>query len=259
MLRKLLGRAAQPARCRPFAAVAALSLLLLVGAGGKTHAAFAVFTTPVGSTAGGQPVNAEADITTSAGQIQIVLKNLQANPTSVIQCISSFSFTLASPANLTGSSQTAANAPTINVNNGGTTTPGSTLTTVAAVGWVFTAGPPGLLNVLGAGGAGPANLIIGPPGAGGVYSNAGGSIAGNGPHNPFLNQTATFTITAPNVTAGTTIASVIFGFGTTGDAPVPGTGQTPEPATVITLVTGLPFGLLALRRRLRRQQADVAV
>jgi hypothetical protein len=59
------------------------------------------------------------------------------------------------------------------------------------------------------------HLIIGPPGAGNVYSNADGSIAGNGPHNPFLNQTATWVINAPNVSAATTISAATFSIGTT--------------------------------------------
>jgi hypothetical protein len=42
-------------------------------------------------------------------------------------------------------------------------------------------------------GATPAHTIIGPAGSGG-YTNADGSIAGNGPHNPSLDRTATFTL-----------------------------------------------------------------
>jgi hypothetical protein len=34
----------------------------------------------------------------------------------------------------------------------------------------------------------PADTIIGPPGPDGTYSKANGSIAGNGPHNPFLSS-----------------------------------------------------------------------
>jgi len=53
---------------------------------------FQQFFTPPGSTAGGHPVSAEADFTTTAGQIQIVLTNLQANPRSIIQAISDLFF-----------------------------------------------------------------------------------------------------------------------------------------------------------------------
>jgi hypothetical protein len=220
------------------------------------------FITPAGSSVGGMPVSAQADINVVAGQIQITLTNLLANPTSVIQCISDFSFSISS-GSLTGSTQTAASAATVNVAGNGTASPGSppNFTTVAQVGWVYSPGPPGLLNVLGAGGAGPANLIIGPAGPGGVYTNANGSIAGNNPHNPFLNQSASFTISGQGITADTRITSVVFSFGTTAGNDVPGGppgSSTPEPATVITLATGLPFCLLAVRRRFRRQQSEMA-
>jgi hypothetical protein len=236
-----------------------LSLLLLAGAGGKTYAGFFVFTTPVGAMTSG-PVSAEADITVSAGQIQIVLKNLQANPNDVSQLISDLKITI-NPGSLAGSSLTAASATSINVAGNGTTSPGSNFTTVAGVGWVYTPSSTtdGLLDVLaGPGHAGPANLIIGPPGPGGVYTNANGSIAGNGPHNPFLNQTASFTITAPNVSAATIVSAVTFSFGTTAGVDIPGIVSAPEPATVLTLASGLPFGLLALRRRLRRRLGEWA-
>ena len=60
----------------------------------------------------------------------------------------------------------------------------------------------------------PTDLIIGPPG-GATYSNANSSIAGNGPHNPFVNQTGTFVVTVAGVTAATNITSATFSFGTT--------------------------------------------
>jgi hypothetical protein len=53
-----------------------------------------VFTTPAGATTGGGPVNAEADLTTTAGSITVILKDLQANPTVVTQLLSDFRFTV---------------------------------------------------------------------------------------------------------------------------------------------------------------------
>jgi hypothetical protein len=95
-------------------------------------------------------------------------------------------------------------------------------------------------------------LIIGPPG-GPTYANANGSIAGNGPHNPFLNQSAMFTITAPNVSADTTITAAIFSFGTTeGASLIPGV-PVPEPSSLVLGLLGLglvgSFG--CYRRRCR--------
>jgi hypothetical protein len=94
-------------------------------------------------------------------------------------------------------------------------------------------------------------LIIGPPG-GATYANANGSIAGNKPHNPFLNQSATFTITAPNVTAATTITGVVFSFGTTeGAVLIPG-ALVPEPSSLVLGSVGLGLvGSIGLYRRRR--------
>src|SRR5262245_43681654 len=60
------------------------------------NAAIIGFNTPTGATAGGQPVNASVTFTTSANQVGIVLTNLQANPTSVVQCLSGLQFTVSS-------------------------------------------------------------------------------------------------------------------------------------------------------------------
>jgi MYXO-CTERM domain-containing protein len=139
------------------------------------------------------------------------------------------------------------------VNGNGTFSIGANLTTVAAVGWVYTTtSSTGRLDVLaGPGHAGPAHLIIGPPG-GPTYANANGSIAGNGPHNPFLNQSATFTITAPNVSADTTITAATFSFGTTEGVLITGVPSTPEPSSLLLGLVGLGVvGSIGLYRRRR--------
>jgi hypothetical protein len=139
------------------------------------------------------------------------------------------------------------------VNGDGTFTDGATLTTVAAVGWVFsTTSTTGLLDVLsGPGHAGPAHLIIGPPGPGSLYGNANGSIAGNGPHNPYLAEDLTFTITAPNVTADTTVTGATFSFGVVAGDNVPGiVPTTPDGGTTALLLSLslLALGIFAKRR-----------
>jgi hypothetical protein len=75
------------------------------------------------------------------------------------------------------------------------------------------------------------------------------SIAGNAPHNPFLNQTATFMLDAPGVTDSTTVTSAIFSFGTTAGNDVPGTKTVPEPSSLTLLLVAAVVGGMALRFR----------
>jgi hypothetical protein len=225
---------------------------LAVGSGiVPAHAGSIEYFTPSGSTTGGQPVDASASFTTSTGILSITLTNLEANPTSVVQALSDLQFTLGNGGSLTGASLFTSVGQEITVNSNGTFTLGSAV----ATGWVPTlGGTSGALDVLGAGGAGPKHLIIGPPGAANTYSNANGSIAGNAPHNPFLNDFATFTIIGTGITADTTITSATFSFGTTEGANlVPGVA-VPEPGSLALCAMGATsiFGFVVFRRWRRR-------
>jgi hypothetical protein len=156
----------------------------------------------------------EATITTGSGTISITLTDIYVNPTDVTDNISGFIFTTStSPTN---ASIATSSGTEITVNASGTS--GYVMGSSVPTGWgIALNGATTTLDDLGDGATDtPAHTIIGPPGSGSLgYSNAGGSIAGNGAHNPFLDQTATFTLDEAGVTAATTITSTKFQFGTT--------------------------------------------
>jgi hypothetical protein len=224
-------------------AVVGCASLLAAG----VHAGSITYVTPGSATQGGQPVDAEADFTVSAGEVSILLKNLEANPTSVIQLISDLSFTL-SGSQTSGTMATTTSGSSgqeITVNGGGSSTLGSTVPT----GWSLSL--TGFhLNVLGTP-TGPSHLIIGPPDGSGNYSNANGSIAGNGPHNPFLNGSASFTIDIPGLTASETVTSATFSFGTTDGNNTQGiTNTVPDGGITVLLLGAAVSGLGLVRRKL---------
>ena len=98
--------------------------------------------------------------------------------------------------------------------------------------------------------AGPDQTIIGGTGSG-TYANANGSIAGNNPHNPFLAGTVTFTLVVPGVTVNSVFSDVVIQFGTT--ATPPEIVQTPEPASMLLMGTGLMGAAAGFRRRFRKK------
>jgi len=215
------------------------------------------FSTPTGSTAGGQPVSATATFTLNsvADTIHIDVINNTVNPKSVVQNVSDLFFTLTGPA-LTGS-LTGSNGNTMFVNDDGTTSPGSSN---VSTGWLLdqTNSSTGLhLNGLGGAANQPAFTILGKPDASGVYSNANSSIAGNDPHNPFLVGTVGFDISVAGLTAGQTVTGVIFSFGTTAGTNVPANNVTPEGNSLLLLAAGMmPLLGIGLRQIRRRKAGD---
>jgi hypothetical protein len=222
------------------AAVAAAALGLATSASSGVF----LFSLPGGSTAGGQPVSASVEFTTSADQIKVVLTNLQANPTSIIQAISDLFFTASNNGtNLTtGTGLYSYSAPFghISIAADGSSS-ASAAPAVAAWNLTNTAGTYHLDKLCGGNTCGnPEGLIIGP----GPYTNAQGSIAGNDAHNPFVNRSAEFTLGVLGATAATLISDVVLSFGTESGVNVP----IPIPAAVWLFGSGL-LGLIAIARR----------
>jgi hypothetical protein len=220
------------------------ALLLVLSIAQAASGAIITFTTPTGATAGGLPVDANATFTLSNNQIIITLDNLLANPKGVSQDLSGLAFTVST--GQTAGSIIADSAIPRTVSGDGSFTDGAAV----SAGWdLSSAGGQIVLDALGSG-VGPAHTIIGPPG-GSAYSSANSSIAGNGPHNPFLDQSVVWTLNVPGVTGSSTITSVTFSFGTTSGSDVvapPGMNPAPEPVTMGILLAG---GLLGLTRRRR--------
>ena len=106
------------------------------------------------------------------------------------------------------------------------------------------------------GGGEPHDLVIGPADSAGKYSSADGSLAGNGPHNPFLASGAMFTLndTGSSITDLTGLSgnvTVLYGTGPSSYALSPSqftTMSVPVPGTLPMFVGGM-LGLIALRKR----------
>ncbi len=205
--------------------------------------------TPAGATdSAGDPVSAMADFSFSGTTLTITLTNTLPGIKDAGQLLTDIFFTV--PGSPTLFSQT---GDLISVATGKTVTDlGS-----ATLGWAFGAATVNSISgfelcVICQGGAGPASAtpsqgIIGPASGDGNYDNANGSIAKTGgPHNPFVNQTATFVL--HDVPVGVTVGNVIFSFGTTPGDNVP---AVPEPSSLLLFGSGLIGAAGIIRRKLR--------
>ncbi len=227
--------------------------LLIIGfltTTGLVLASPATFKTPGGSvdSPGGDPVSAQAVLTPGNGTIGIVLTNLQANIKDAGQLLTDLYFDIVG---LTPSSPTGTESgTTITINS----TAAGDFTFGAAINpeWGITTatGPlpstgihlDGLSksqNVTCEGNGQACFGIIGGPDGSNAYAAAGGSIAGNTAHNPFINQSLSFSLSVSGVTASSTFSNVYFSFGTTsGDNILGNIVPTPEPRFVSLLLLG---------------------
>ncbi len=213
-------------------------------------------------------VNVEARITLDATNqtILIQLMNHLSNPSSVTQLISGFAFSLSNVTPSSGTLASKSGAYDVSVASGGSWTgptvdssPSWILQSITSGQVTGVSNPSFFLCEICVGGGAPKDLIIGGPNpATNKYDAAGGSIAGNGPHNPFLLGTGgiytpTFVINVSGltpITAQTKVTQVTFLLGTSlGAAPDLGVPSVPEPATAGIMLAGL--ALIGIRARAR--------
>lgn len=225
--------------------------LVLAVAASPANASFITLNTPAGAQAGGQPVDVSVSFTTTTDTLTIVMQNLQADPTSVVQNPSGIFFSIDS--GQTAGTLTSGTGTERTVNGDGTFFDGGTV----SAGWIL--GVSGTTfqidDLSGTGHAGPTHTLLGPPNTStGIYTSAGGSIAGNSAHNPFLNQTVTFIVNIPGLTDASNITDTVIQFGTAAGTNVPlQTPSVPEPTSLAMLSIGLgSLGVWRLRRRMRK-------
>ena len=229
----------------------ALVLAMLISALGWTGLAKAdqIFITPQGATepSTGQPVSALANFSLSGDTLTITLTNTLSGVADAGQLLTDVFFTLSPTGTPSLFSET---GDLIRVSKTGAITDlGS-----SALGWGF--GPASINSVSGfelcavcQGGptasATPSEGILGPS------PDGNGSINGNKAHNPFVNQTGTFTLT--NVPEGARVGNVIFSFSTAAGDNVSGSpvSPVPEPASLFLLGTGLLALGAGVNRRVR--------
>jgi hypothetical protein len=213
---------------RPLALLGMIAVSVALG-GRPVQGGSITYMTPNGSNEnGGNPVDATATFTTSTNVITVVLNNLEVNQLTVAQNISDLLFTVSTGQTSGSIDQTHSSGTSRTVNSNGSFTDSGS---VSPSHWSLqTSGSQLHLNDLT--GGQPMQTILGSPGLGG-YTNANNSIAGNGPHNPFLFGPVTFTLDVTGVTANSTITAVVFSFGTEAGDNVTGVSAVPEPGSIV--------------------------
>lgn len=224
-----------------------------------------------GSSTGWVNATASFELDYVADTVQISIVNLQDNPIAVGQLISGISFTLSHFTNTSpNATMVTERATEIEIDRMGRV---SEVEAKMDTDWkilpVATA-QFDLCAICNASGD-PNQLLIGGPASNGKYTNANGSIAGNGSHNPFLlasgdtyttgalagmNSTPQWTISMAGIQTTTSVAAVAFRFGTAyGALTAPGFEQSevPEPGTILMMAAGLVALLVA--RRYKKTQA----
>lgn len=221
--------------------VGSLVISVLVGSAGASVVSFA---TPAGASVAGGPIVASAVFTTGPGTVIVDLTNLTPDILGASQGLNGVVFTLNSGQTNGSLAFSSGIERTVNDNSSFADSSAPVPT-----GWAVFSTDTGLnLTGLGVKPAWPSHILIGPPDAGGQYSSANGSIAGNGSHNPFLAGTVHFVLSVPGVTADSQVTGTVFTFGTSAGQEAKGqVVSAPEPSALALLALGL-LGLIKRRQ-----------
>ncbi|MGN6370801.1 MAG: XDD4 family exosortase-dependent surface protein [Phycisphaerae bacterium] len=212
-----------------------------------TAAAHASIITDLG-TVGGRDVAGSADFDMSAGKVTITLQNLTAQTADASQLLTGLAFTLRNGATTVSTAGFMATGSERTVFGDGSYADSG----VNHLSWELITGNTMQIDFH----PDAADALIGPATGGtdlsaGVYT-ANGSILGNAGHNPFAAETATFTLTNPELLSTTSVSNVTFLWGTSLSQNVPLAGAivpVPEASSIGLLGCG---ALMLLRRKRRR-------
>lgn len=234
-------------------------LLFGMGMIGAAHATVIDYSV-TGLNGSGQTVNATASFDIGASSMTVTLTNNMVNQNDVSQNISGLYFSLSGISSISLANQSYDTKVDVNGSGGYTLTGGS-----FDPGWGYSTSPTGV-NALGSGALyTPSLTILGAPDPGtDTYSNANGSIAANGPHNPFIFETANFTFDFTTIAGkNLDLSNVQLNFGTASDLITatctsetcggsppqgPPPRDLPEPTTLALFGIGL-IGVGFMRRR----------
>lgn len=221
-------------------------MLGLAGIAGLPSEARAIFIQYTGTgTSAGVSVSASADFTTSAGKVVLTLQNTTVHTADAGQLLTGIRFTLAPNPITTGVLTAATAIPRVIAADGsyvdGTSQSilGTWESGISGGVYQLDFNPNAEFAIVGPA-DGETALTLG------SYAGSNGSIAGNPGHNPFTAKSATFTLSSPQITAGTTITSVEFIYNTGLSYVVPGTPSAPPPPPPIPEPSTFGFGLAIL-------------
>jgi len=233
-----------------------LALFAVVALGSSSIARADDFFFSQSGTINGLPASATATLSGTAGSnsLTLVLTNTSLGHTSVAQALVGFQFTICDaqgnllPITVTGISAQTGRAITFSGTTTATDVGGTSAVDTLHWGLNATLG----VTELGFTGAGnpPDEAILGPPTSGTTYTGANASIISTDSHQPFVMQTATFTLTlSGNLPAGFCICPEVTFFFNTDGTPLNG---VPEPMSMMLFGTGLLGVGAAVRRRVRK-------